>query len=156
MKVIKVSTDRKAGWNGLTEACRVISGNTIKVLQIVYGAQLRRLLSVADTVQGLLEGIDVALLRSDPQRFADLISELATKVAELGMYATQKALDEESPVTREEYAQKGAALTNQSDVLLAAANELLQNPDDSAVSDKFNQTLQETIDLVRYIILSLP
>jgi hypothetical protein len=49
------------------------SGNTIRVLQLVYGAQLRRLLYVADLTQGLLEGVDVALIRSDPQRFADLM-----------------------------------------------------------------------------------
>ncbi|MCL4419627.1 hypothetical protein M1146_06040 [Patescibacteria group bacterium] len=41
MSTLQSNGDRKSGWNGLVDACRVMSGNTIKLLQIVYGADLK-------------------------------------------------------------------------------------------------------------------
>ena len=151
VEVIKTMTDRKSGWNGLMEACRVISGNTIRVLQLVYGAQLRRLLYVADLTLGLMDGVDVALIKSDPQRFADMMGELVGKVADLGAYALQKAADEDSPVTREEYKRRGEELTTQSDELLAVTNELLQDCDNAALHQKFLDTLQKVQNNVQYV-----
>ncbi len=43
------SSDRKAGWTGLVDACKIIAGKTVLLLQIVYGAEVTRLLRAADT-----------------------------------------------------------------------------------------------------------
>ncbi len=99
---INVSSDRKKGWAGVSNACRIIGGNTIRVLKIVYGAQLQRLVQSSDNTLNLLDTIDVALVTQDPQQFADIISEVAGKVADLGVYTTDKANDEASPVSRDE------------------------------------------------------
>lgn len=41
ISVLQGTGDRKSGWNGLVDACRVMSGKTIRLLQIVYGADLK-------------------------------------------------------------------------------------------------------------------
>lgn len=38
------SANRRAGWAGVTEACRIMAGKTIRLLQIVYGADFERII----------------------------------------------------------------------------------------------------------------
>lgn len=47
--------DRVDGWNGLLDACRIISAKIIHLLQIVYGADVHRLLQGFDKLKDLLE-----------------------------------------------------------------------------------------------------
>lgn len=42
VNAINKVSDRKVGWDTLLQACRVISGKTIRILEIVYGAEIKR------------------------------------------------------------------------------------------------------------------
>ena len=39
---LKTNSDRIRGWAGLLDACRTISGDTVYILQLVYGAELQK------------------------------------------------------------------------------------------------------------------
>jgi hypothetical protein len=52
------STDRKAGWAQLVDACKIIAGKTVLLLQIVYGAEVTRLFRAADST-GMSQHIDL-------------------------------------------------------------------------------------------------
>jgi hypothetical protein len=67
MQSLTSSPDRKVGWAGLVESCRIMAAKTIKLLQIVYGAELKRLFAVADGLLGDLSTFKTALAQDDPQ-----------------------------------------------------------------------------------------
>jgi hypothetical protein len=75
------SSDRADGWQTLSDACKVIAEKTTKLLQIVYGAEVERLISAAEKA---LESLDeaklsVAVSAKSPQFFANSASNAATK-----------------------------------------------------------------------------
>jgi len=74
VQVLTSSLDRKAGWTGLVDACRVMSGKTIKLLQIVYGAELKRLYAVADNLLDDISKINTDDAKNSPQGMPPLIS----------------------------------------------------------------------------------
>lgn len=39
---LKTNSDKNRGWAGLLDACRTISGDTVYILQLVYGAELQK------------------------------------------------------------------------------------------------------------------
>lgn len=42
VQFLKSNSDRNKGWAGLLDACRTISGDTVYILQLVYGAELQK------------------------------------------------------------------------------------------------------------------
>lgn len=105
-----------------------MSGKTIKLLQIVYGAELKRLFTVADDLLSNLGALDAAQAETDPQAFADRASELASKAAQLAAYVSARAKDEESPILKAELERQAKALDDKANDLIQAVNELLEDP----------------------------
>jgi hypothetical protein len=61
----------QAGWEGLVDACRIMAGKTIRLLQIVYGAELKRLFAEAQQFNEGLNDLNLRQAADDPQAFAD-------------------------------------------------------------------------------------
>src|SRR5690606_38275648 len=55
---VKATADRKAGWGKMVDACKVIAGKTVLLLQIVYGAEIERLFRSAEEAVEALEAVD--------------------------------------------------------------------------------------------------
>jgi hypothetical protein len=139
---IQKTNDRKAGWEGLLQASKIISGKTIRILEIVYGAEIKRLLFTAEQTQKLLEQTDSSQAAKDPDAFAQHVGELASKAGELASQVTNKATDEEAPLSRKNLERTGDDLRERSERLVALANELLVNPDDSAKKKNFDDEMK--------------
>jgi len=93
----------KDGWNGLVDSCRIMSGKTIRLLQIVYGADLKRLQLTADQLKDDIDNVDTSNLK-DPRKqqdFANQIQPLVTKALKLANYVKDRADDQESPYSRD-------------------------------------------------------
>ncbi len=87
VQFLKSNSDRNKGWAGLLEACRTISGDTVYILQLVYGAELQkyeknqfivyvlivcvRLILAAQQAKDLAASINPDTAASNPQLLAD-------------------------------------------------------------------------------------
>lgn len=75
------TVDRAVGWQSLNDACKIIAEKTTLLLQIVYGAEIKRLF---DQSERALESIaaskaQFAVLQKNPQPFANSASLVATQ-----------------------------------------------------------------------------
>lgn len=71
--------DRKLGWASLVEACKVIAGKTVLLLQIVYGAEVERLFRAAEQVAEAMNKLNSKDASKNAQKFADDASNAATQ-----------------------------------------------------------------------------
>eukprot|EP01130_Rhizamoeba_saxonica_P010949 TRINITY_DN4525_c0_g1_i1.p1 TRINITY_DN4525_c0_g1~~TRINITY_DN4525_c0_g1_i1.p1 ORF type:complete len:2789 (-),score=1037.32 TRINITY_DN4525_c0_g1_i1:18-8384(-) len=154
------SDDRRDGWNGLVDACRIMSGQTIKLLQVVYGADFKRLDATFNNFDKMIDDFDANKVESDPQGFADDASALASQGMTLANYLATKAADEESPFAREKMIKDAEELTKLSNSLIGAVNNSLQNIGDpeatrevkelvgqlKSTMDSANNTFQKSMD----------
>jgi hypothetical protein len=132
----------------LVDACRIMSGKTIKLLQIVYGAELKRLFTVADDLLSSLGGLDASVAETDPQAFADKASELASKAAQLAAYVSARAKDEESPILKAELTRQAKALDDKASDLINAVNALLEDPTDPNKRKAVQSAIKDLEELI--------
>jgi hypothetical protein len=103
--VSHASGDRKSGWNSLVDACRIMAGKTIRLLQIVYGADLRRLQLTADRLLDDIDKFDLNRnLRNKPDqnKFAQDMTDLTQKALKLAKHLNDRSNDPTiSPFTRD-------------------------------------------------------
>jgi hypothetical protein len=141
VQAVATARDRQAGWSQLVECCKIIAGKTIILLQIVYGADLYRLFACSDQTNETLNRLDIKLAVSDPQTFANLAGEAATRANQLSEYVRAKAADTDSPMLQASLAEAAAMLQQDSNDLIEAANALLQDPSNEANQKKLNLQL---------------
>eukprot|EP01128_Nolandella_sp_AFSM9_P008029 TRINITY_DN45_c1_g1_i1.p1 TRINITY_DN45_c1_g1~~TRINITY_DN45_c1_g1_i1.p1 ORF type:complete len:1121 (+),score=413.38 TRINITY_DN45_c1_g1_i1:168-3365(+) len=125
------TTDRKQSWNLLVDSCRVMSGKTIRLLQIVYGADLKRLQLTADQLMNDLGNINTNNLKdpSNQQDFANQIQPLVGKALKLANYVKDRADDNDSPFSRDLLKKASDDLREAANNVIAAGNAALQNPE---------------------------
>lgn len=132
MQQLEAMTDRAQGWSLLTEACRLMAGKTIRLLQIVYGADLKRLFAVANQVHKNLGEMDLANAVDNPDDFAEWATALATKANQMATYMEARAKDELSPVTKAKLTEMSVELKHLAHDLVDKVNDLLDDPTDEA------------------------
>lgn len=150
MSALQSNGDRKTGWNGLVDACRVMSGNTIKLLQIVYGADLKRLQLTADDVLNSIDGVvKPSNLRDkgNQQKFVDDMGTVVTGAVRLAELIDKKADDCDDGFGRDKLRNIAKELMDLVREVTQAGNEALANPD--ANSGLFEQKLKELQDKIR-------
>jgi len=122
----------RVGWNTLVDACRVMAGKTILLLQIVYGAELKRLQTAADRLADSIAGIHVGNFK-DPVQLQKVGSELAPitqQAVKLAEYLKERAADSGiSPFAQELLRKTGDDLLNSTQNLIDAANEAFMDPE---------------------------
>jgi hypothetical protein len=107
---LTTSTNRQLAWDGLVESCKVISGKTILLLQIVYGAELKRIFAAAQQTKDAFAKADSKIIANDAQCFADSIGDACTKANQLAEYLRARGKDEESEYLRKELAERAQEL----------------------------------------------
>jgi len=138
------NSDRNKGWAGLLEACRTISGHTVYILQLVYGAELQRLLLSAEHARDLASQISSDTAAKNPQLFADQVSELAGHAEALASFLEERATkEEESPLAKERQQKTAAALAKISQELPELANNVLKSPQDVKARKTFDDKVRE-------------
>eukprot|EP01089_Gocevia_fonbrunei_P018916 TRINITY_DN6522_c0_g1_i1.p1 TRINITY_DN6522_c0_g1~~TRINITY_DN6522_c0_g1_i1.p1 ORF type:complete len:664 (-),score=230.95 TRINITY_DN6522_c0_g1_i1:734-2608(-) len=140
---MQTTKDRKAGWERLVDACKVIAGKTILLLQIVYGAELKRLFAAADLADDALNKLDANAAGSAPDDFAAKASDAASKANQFAEYLDSKAQDEVRPDKKKKMQQLADDLRDDAQRLIEKANELLADPDDPKKKKEFEDLLEK-------------
>jgi hypothetical protein len=156
IKTISESKEKSKGWSSLTEACRLMAGKTIKLLQIVYAADLKRLFAVANAVHKGLGEMDCAKALTSPDDFAEWATALATKANQLASYLQARAKDEASPVTKEKLDEFAVVLKRLARELVDKVNDLLEDPESSVKRtecEKVSKDLEKVIEEVGLFLL---
>ena len=131
--------DRKAAWDKLVDSCKVISGKTILLLQIVYGAELKRIFAAAQATRDKLNALDTKKSKTDPQAFADAAGDVATRANQLAEYLKHKAADEDSPLVKQQLLDSAKELEKGAEDIINTANKILENPDDQNAINQFHK-----------------
>jgi hypothetical protein len=142
--------DRKQGWNGLVDACRVMSGNTIKLLQIVYGADLKRLQLTADELLESISGVcspKNLKNRQDQQKFVNDMGAVTAKALKLADFIRDKAGDSESPYSQDLLRKMAEDLRQAAKEVVQAGNDALRDP--QTFAPIFDQKMKELMDKIR-------
>lgn len=142
VRAVATSHDRKTGWSQLVDCCKIIAGKTIILLQLVYGAELYRLFACSDLISDSLNRMDSKMATTDPQTFANVAGEAATRANQLAEYVKVKAADTESPMLKAVLTEACQMLQKDADDIINDANHLLQNPDNDAAQKTVNERLE--------------
>eukprot|EP01113_Clastostelium_recurvatum_P034765 TRINITY_DN475_c0_g1_i1.p1 TRINITY_DN475_c0_g1~~TRINITY_DN475_c0_g1_i1.p1 ORF type:complete len:1458 (+),score=534.71 TRINITY_DN475_c0_g1_i1:108-4481(+) len=136
VEFISTSPDRVAGWDRLLASCRTISFETVRILQIVYGAELKRLMMAIENARNATK-INPDLAAKNPEEFVRQVDKLSQNAADLAEYVRAKANDEDSPVLKKLFNDLGDSLQRDADQVVQRANDLLKNPKDDKLQKEF-------------------
>src|SRR5690606_12728479 len=120
---------RKQGWAQLVEACKIIAGKTILLLQIVYGAELQRIFTAAEMTIQSVEKLDGERAKDSPDQLAEDASNAASMATQLAEYVKSKAADTDSPLLKQQLQDRSEELEAKSEALISAVNDVLADPD---------------------------
>ena len=149
LQELMATPDRAKGWTGLVHAVKEMSGETIRLLQIVYGADKERMYEAAERAKAALANVHGGDARTAPRDFAGAVSESATKAKQLAEYLRGKAQETEAPLQREQLLAMSRELDSGADKLIADANQLLRDPTNAALQRQVDDDVRhvnETID----------
>eukprot|EP01105_Mastigella_eilhardi_P020252 TRINITY_DN4809_c0_g1_i1.p1 TRINITY_DN4809_c0_g1~~TRINITY_DN4809_c0_g1_i1.p1 ORF type:complete len:1617 (+),score=495.79 TRINITY_DN4809_c0_g1_i1:75-4925(+) len=132
----------KQAYGDVMDSARVIAGECINLLSIVYGASFKKCLIDNEKFLVEAESITPSLAQSDPQTFADKTSELATKAAEMAAGLKILADDEEAPLRKQQILAASVKLEKGSDELIEKCNAYLQDPSNAGKLSDFHKALQ--------------
>jgi DNA repair exonuclease SbcCD ATPase subunit len=148
VRILQTSPNREAGWEGLVDACRIMAGKTIHLLQIVYGAELKRLFAEAQQVGEGLQDMNLKQAADDPQAFADKASEVGTKAVTFANHLKQRAQDEESPLLREQMEKDAEAIKKKANEFIDAVNRYLEDPTNPEKAHDVQRKMDELRKLI--------
>jgi hypothetical protein len=81
---LQSSKDRQDGWNKLIEACKVIAEMTVLLLQIVYGAEIKRVFAQQRRAEAQLINVDVGMVEENRKEFASIARFVGFSAKERG------------------------------------------------------------------------
>lgn len=139
---LQTAANRRAGWEGLTDACRVMAGRTIELLQIVYGADYERIILAASLAQDEIDKIHPADLKNNDKAVADQSGVAATAAAQLAQYIKQRAGEAEDPLAKNELSDVADKLNQQAQDFLGKVNKALENPEDAQASNAVSDAMR--------------
>jgi len=156
LNTLMTSPDRRAGWNGLVKAVKNMSSKTIRLLQIVYGAERERIYRIAQEALDALNNVGLQGVANDQGRkFADQVFNAAKNADQLAAYVRGKA-EEALPQKKKELNDLANLLNNGSQQLRNDGNKLIRDPNNPnlqrVVADDLAQvrgTIDKTIAALR-------
>ncbi|KAH3745909.1 golgin subfamily B member 1 [Pelomyxa schiedti] len=131
----------KAGYSILMDSCKVIAGECINLLAIVYGAAFKKTLYDAKKAQASASLIDASKAPTDPQNFADKVSDLASRAGEVAQQLKDEMADEPSEIRKQQLAEAAAKLEHLSDGVIEQCNNYLGDLDNATACENFNSEL---------------
>ncbi len=138
---LQTSKDRQTGWNKLVDSCKVIAEMTVLLLQIVYGAEVKRVFAMQRRAEAQLVAVDVSMVEENRKQFAEIASAAASAAVELADAIRAKAAEQALPVRRDALLQLADALEQQAKDVMDRANELLRLPGDKGRQQKLDDAL---------------
>lgn len=158
MNQLATIDDRVEGWNGLLDACRVMSGKTIYLLQVIYGADVHRLLQACDRLKDhirLVRPKEISHLPEDQIRFRDTGKVAATYTNQVSVFLQQHTPNVESGFAKTQIEEWAKTMASEAQKFIGLINAGLQDPGnkDKAVScDAYTITLIAEVDKLKQFI----
>jgi len=126
----------RQGWDNLVEACRVMSGKTIRLLQIVYGAPMKRLKINADRLANQINNFDAHPKglkdQKNQQKLLDDIKPLTEKALRLEKHLNDRAKVADSPQAKQQLQEAAQDARKAAQNMVDAVNDAIKNhPDDA-------------------------
>jgi len=132
IQILQGGGDRKQGWNALVDACRIMAGKTIRLLQIVYGADLKRLQLSADRLVDDIDRFDLnrnLKSRPDQTKFANDLGDVSQKALKMAKLLGDRSNDPAiSPFTRDMLRKVAGNLRDKAQAVADAGNDALRDP----------------------------
>jgi len=124
--------DLRTGWNSLVDACRIMSGKTIRLLQIVYGAELKKLQLSADKLMNDIDKMDLnrnLRNKGDQGRFVGDMGDVTAKALKMANQLNARATDPNiSPFSQDMLRKAAQNLKDKAQQLIDAGNDALRDP----------------------------
>lgn len=148
--------DRRAGWDCLLKALKNMAAKTVRLLQIVYGAEREKIFRTAQAALDALDKIHGAGARENPRDFAKEVSDAATKANKLADHVMEKSNECASPLQKKSFEDAANNLKKGSKMLIDDANMLLREPNNLRLQqtvdndlNKLHKDIEDTQDLLR-------
>jgi len=125
---LRGTSDRKKGWENLTDSCGTLSGATIRLLQIVYGAPLKRINLNADRLTEEISNFPKRGWAENQQQTADLLKPLTENALRMEKYLKDRGNASESPNERAQLHKSAEAVKNKAQHVVDAINAGFKNP----------------------------
>ncbi|KAL6061862.1 Ras GTPase [Balamuthia mandrillaris] len=145
------SSNRQDGWQSLSDSCGLIAKKTIRLLEIVYGAEIKRTLTVAANAVRALRDLSDRMeeVEADPQAFADAAGEAAGQVNQVAAYLEEVYQSvATSPEERQRLQALADKLKDQSQAIIDDANKVLEDPSSSSAFADMARTIESTKTLI--------
>ncbi|KAL6060506.1 Ras GTPase [Balamuthia mandrillaris] len=145
------SSNRQDGWQSLSDSCGLIAKKTIRLLEIVYGAEIKRTLTVAANAVRALRDLSDRMeeVEADPQAFADAAGEAAGQVNQVAAYLEEVYQSvATSPEERQRLQALADKLKDQSQAIIDDANKVLEDPSSSSAFADMTRTIESTKTLI--------
>jgi len=150
-QIAKTTGSKDKGWDNLVEACQIISGQTILLLQIVYGAQLQKIFLAGDRALEAMKNLDPDRANSDDaQAFVDECSDSAQQAAQYAQYLREKAEDTDAPLQKKKLEDAAQDLDEKAGKMIDTVNVLLANPDDKNAGKAFSDSVEDVKNAINY------
>jgi len=126
----------ESSWTMLGDSVKVIAGKTIRLLEIVYNCEVRRLLDATQALIDMANAIDTTKTPTDAVGMSEDASALATKADEVGEYLRDAAKSNQSELISDQLNKAADQIEGLGDKMLNDTNDLLR--------DRHNQQKQGT------------
>eukprot|EP01121_Diplochlamys_sp_Union-15-3_P000449 TRINITY_DN10407_c0_g1_i1.p1 TRINITY_DN10407_c0_g1~~TRINITY_DN10407_c0_g1_i1.p1 ORF type:complete len:770 (-),score=180.74 TRINITY_DN10407_c0_g1_i1:26-2335(-) len=151
IKELSNVADKKKAWDELVSACRVIAGRTIRLLQIVYGAELKRIYAIAEDVETDLNKLNIGNAASNTKAFADHVSNLATQARKCGKLLSDRAKGEEIPAVKTHQLEVASKLIDGAKDIIDAANSYIKSPGNDSLKKTLEAKVEDLKEPLAYV-----
>ena len=153
LKSLMTTSNKQGGWEALVNSCKNMSAKTIRLLQIVYGAERERVFRAAQKALDALALVDPSAARNG-KVFAERAGAAATQANQLAEYVRGKA-QEAPPQKRQELLGLANELNQGATTLINDANQLLRDPANSSLQQKVTDDLNQSKGTIDRTITAL-
>eukprot|EP01132_Coremiostelium_polycephalum_P002349 gene2349-2897_t len=147
--------DRKEAWNTISDSCRSIANETMNILELVYDADIKRLITLSDLTLNQLKELELNYdsLETDPKRFADLVSDNVSRILKVASFSKISNIPEPIKLQLNDDIDQ---LDDKGNQLINIVNDLLDDPVSIEKKDQFfaiqsqlKELVQKVVDIVK-------
>jgi len=157
VQTLQETKDKKQGWNSLIDSCRTMAGSTIRLLLIVYGADLKRLRTCVSLLSNDLKSVSslchLPLHTKEQQTlFAGNVRDFAQKLNKFSGFLGMQANEQQNPVLIELLEKMSERLKHHVTTIVTIGNGVLQNPGLMHEMEEMLEKIEKDMDRANQIV----
>jgi len=147
-KLLDSQDKYRQGYQDLSEGCRLIGSNCIQLLHTVYGVGFKVFPKTASKAKETLDDITIEKADEDFDKFNERLNDLVQNVENMAEDMNTMADTQASDIDKQRMKDHTKKLREQNEILTAATNELLDEPEDSERKEKFKKAKSDLSRLI--------